>query len=513
MMIRLLLFTALFLVLRAVPAQDPYLHPYAETITADELKQHVYKLSSAEFAGRYTGSEGQRLAAKFIQEEFRQDGLTPPYRSVTDPYLQEFSLGKCRWAEQSLASGGISFKPRKDFVFLSDPKTIEGTFPAVFGGFGIDDTVYSDYRGMDVRGRVVLVFSGEPKDEDGKYLLSGSTEPSRKAYYGNKSRVAAEKGAEGMVVIARNNMDFKQYIRRNRANLDAPDISYPDSRPPNDFFTLYADINTGARILNTSPHMLRKAMKAMEEGEATQAGRYSGEAAIRAGKTCDGLNTENVIGMVLGTDLADEAVVLVAHYDHLGVRDGKVYYGADDNATGTAAVMEVAEAFVRAAADGYRPRRTLIFMAVSAEEIGLLGSRYYTENPLIPLEKTYACLNIDMIGRVATKLKDTTNYIGGWAYSSEELMDVVRGNNAEWAPGLSDRMEFRKNPRGGSDHYHFARNGIPSVFYFTGIHKDYHAPTDTPDKILYDRMEQIVRAIFGTAWELANSDRRLVMDE
>jgi Zn-dependent M28 family amino/carboxypeptidase len=252
---------------------------------------------------------------------------------------------------------------------------------------------------------------------------------------------------------------------------------------------------------------------AREESAAVFPTDLHGNITINASSECYPMHTENVIGIVEGTDKKDEAVVVVAHYDHVGKQEGKLYPGADDNASGTAAVMEVAEAFAQSALAGQRPRRTVIFLAVSAEEIGLFGSKYYSENPVIPLDRTFACINIDMIGRVGSKYKGEPMYVGGSAYVSQDIFTIAQQYNSLMAPGLKDIMEFSPQVRGGSDHYYFAEAGIPSLFYFTGIHKDYHSPADTPDKVLYERMEMIVKAIFGTAWHLANAEEGLKVED
>ncbi len=493
-----------------LPAQDAYLLQYAETITKEELSEHVHYLASDELGGRFTGTEGQRMAATYIAAEFHDDGLTPPYRSITGPFTQRFYLGRCSWESQNIKAGEVSLAENEDFTFLSEPADIEGDFSLVFGGFGISDPAYSDLSALDIAGRVVVVISGEPRKADGTYLLSGNREPSSQAAYTAKARKAEKMGAVGLVVVSRDDKDFKQYVRQMEKHGGRDrNLTYPDSTGSR-FFVMYSGMTAGAALLGTTEAELSAAVAAMDNDRVTQAGKFSGQAYILAKGNCRGVETENILGMVLGTDLPDEAVVVVAHYDHLGVRDGKLFPGADDNASGTAAVMEIAEAFAQAARDGLQPRRTVIFLAVTAEEIGLYGSRYYTENPLVPMSRTYACLNIDMIGRVSEKMKATPDYIGGWAYLSENLLAITNRNNAVWAPGLTDRMEFRENARGGSDHYYFARQGVPSLFYFTGIHKDYHDPGDTPSKLLYDRMEQTVRAIFGNAWELANSEKELM---
>jgi hypothetical protein len=383
----------------------------------------------------------------------------------------------------------------------------------IFTGFGVEDSVYSDFGNVDVKGKIMLAFTGEPINEEGISYISGKKELSKKGYYFSKAAMAVDKGAEGVIIIARKKSDFRKFLKSRDYYDPEPNISYPsdekDSTLQKQAFSAYMDLKTAARLVGEKPKSLEAALHEMESGLKTTAGRFTGEVEIDASSDCFPLQTGNVIGIIEGTDLKNEAVVVVAHYDHLGEKNGKIYYGADDNATGTAAVMEIAEAFALASADGHRPRRTVIFLAVSAEELGLYGSKYYSDNPIISLDSTFACVNIDMIGRAGSKQADSPDYIGGYAYVSEDILDASRENNILVSPDLEDRMEFRAKLRGGSDHYYFALHGIPSLFYFTGLHKDYHQPTDTPDKILYERMEKIVRTIFATTWELANMNGEL----
>jgi hypothetical protein len=428
------------------------------------------------------------------------------------PYFQEFFLDRCSWTEQTITSGGRVLKGGVDLIFLSDPDSIDGSFEVIFAGFGIEDSMYSNYEGLDVKGKVVLAFSGEPEREDGNYILSGSRQPSRKGYYYSKAQTARKKGAVGLIIMAREEKDFKKYSKDYIGMITRPVTFYRSDGISEDIFSVYVPAATGAAICQTGVDIFLEMTKD-ERLIGANSGKFTGIIGIKANSLCFPVRTENVIGIVEGTDKKDEAVVVIAHYDHHGIRDGKLYPGADDNASGTAAVMELAEAFAQSAKAGNPPRRTVIFIAVSAEEIGLYGSRYYSENPVMPLDKTAACVNIDMIGRVGSKYKDDPMFVGGFAYVSEDILHIAQQNNALMAPGLKDQMEYSKNVRGGSDHYYFAAAGIPSLFYFTGIHKDYHEPSDTPDKILYGRMEQTVRAIFGTTWHLANSDEELKIED
>jgi len=513
MKLRLILVLLLFFVFNLLYSQDTLLFHYSGTITKEELSTHVYKLASGEFEGRFTGSHGLIKAEKYIKEEFIASGLEMPVFSGKPSYSQDFTLDHCRWKDQRLLVDGNEFKVGKDFLFLNDPVDIEGKFPVVFGGFGIEDTAYSDFNDIDVEGKILLVFPGEPFDKEGLSIISGKKELSKKGYYFSKVAMAIDKGAKGAIIIAKKKANFRKYIKSRTYYDPKPNLVFhsenEESNMQKQAFAAFMSTKTAARMVNEKPAKLKVALREMESELRTTAGWFTGNILINASSDCIPLKTGNVIGIIEGTDFKNEAVVVIAHYDHLGEAKGKIYYGADDNASGTAAVMEIAEAFAIAAEDGVRPKRTVIFIAASAEELGLYGSRYYSENPIISLDSTYACVNIDMIGRASTRLRETPDYISGYAYVSKNILEVSQRGNLASAPDLEDRMEYRVTIRGGSDHYYFAKYGIPSLFYFTGFHDDYHKITDTPDKILYDRMEKIVRAIFFTTWELANSEEEL----
>ena len=226
---------------------------------------------------------------------------------------------------------------------------------------------------------------------------------------------------------------------------------------------------------------------------------------------------ENVLGYIEGTDLKDEVIIITAHYDHLGKHDSLIFNGADDNGSGTVAAMEIAEAFMLAKKEGFGPRRSVLVMMVSGEEKGLLGSKYYTKNPIYPLEKTVVNLNIDMIGRIGD-FKENGNYIYliGSDRISKELHNLSEEENKKYI-GLELDYTFNKEDDPNryyfrSDHYNFAKNNIPVIFYFNGIHEDYHKPTDTLEKIDFKKIKKITRLIFLTAWRIANKEKRLIVD-
>lgn len=509
----ILLFSIYLLQIPLLFAQDTLPLHYSRTITEVELSEHVYKLASKEFEGRYTGSKGQIRAAEYIMNEFKKDGLEAPRISGKATYTQDYILDNCRWKDQRLLVNGTELEVGKNFLFLSDPVDIRGTYQVIFSGYGIEDSAYSDFKNLDVKGKIMLVFSGEPVNKQGISVISGAQELSKKAYYFSKSAVAIEKGAAGIIIIAREESDFKKFLKNREYYNQKQNISYPYGDEEliihKEAFSAFMDLKTAAKLIRQDPKVLAATLNEMQTSLKTSAGRFAGTIEIDASSDCFPMQTANIVGVVKGTSLKNEAVVVVAHYDHLGVQNGLIYYGADDNASGTAAVMEIAEAFADAAREGHRPRRTVIFLAVSGEELGLYGSKFYSENPVIPLDNTYACVNIDMIGRASSRQEGDPEYISGFAYVTSDILEVAQKSNILLNPDLEDQMEFRERIRGGSDHYYFARHGIPSLFYFTGLHRDYHEPTDTPDKILYSRMEKIARAIFATTWELANREERL----
>lgn len=230
-------------------------------------------------------------------------------------------------------------------------------------------------------------------------------------------------------------------------------------------------------------------------------------------------DSENIWAFIEGTEHPEEIVVVSAHYDHVGIKNGEVYNGADDDGSGTVALMEIAKAFQKAKNEGKGPKRSILILHVTGEEHGLHGSRYYSENPLFPLKNTVADVNIDMIGRRDDLHKDTNDYIYliGSDYLSSELHTICEEVNKKFINTTLDyKFNDRKDPNRfyyRSDHYNFAKNGIPSVFLFSGVHADYHKATDEVDKIEFDALTKRAKLAFVIAWEIANRDKRIVVDK
>ena len=230
-------------------------------------------------------------------------------------------------------------------------------------------------------------------------------------------------------------------------------------------------------------------------------------------------DSENIWAFIKGSEKPEEILVISAHYDHVGMKNGEIYNGADDDGSGTVALLEIAQAFKEAEKKGQGPKRSILFLHVTGEEHGLHGSRYYSENPLFPLENTIADINIDMIGRRDTLHPATNNYI--YVIGSDRLSSELHTINEEVNTKFTKlELDYKYNDRNDperiyfrSDHYNFAKKGIPSIFFFNGIHADYHLPSDTPDKIEYDALAKRAQLAFALAWELANRKERIKVDK
>lgn len=479
---------------------------YAKSITADELKEHLYTYASDDFQGRETGKPGQKKAVEYLKAIYEE--LKIPAAKADGNYFQKVPLEMTKLPVGSINIAGKELMIGEDFLSFS---AADGMYSeVVYVGYGIDEENYSDYSNIEVEGKVVLMKFGEPRNNDGTYVLSGTDEQS--AYsnmseaIGLRQEAAREKGAAGLLYYDPQNYNryngYYKYMKKNnsgRLTIKNNDnklafVLLNDKIAENLFPVL--EKNEGSKILNTP---LELKLESVNEE----------------------VDSENVVAVIKGFEYPDEYVIISSHLDHIGVTsDGKINNGADDDGSGTVAMLEIAEAFKIAAETGARPKRSIVFLHVTGEEKGLLGSQYYTDyDPIFPLSKTVANLNIDMIGRIDPKREGDRNYVYliGSDKLSSDLHQLSEEVNEKYA-GLE--LDYTFNDENDpnrfyyrSDHYNFAKNNIPIIFYFNGTHDDYHRPGDTPDKINYDLLENRTRLIFYTAWEIANREQRVVVDK
>ncbi|MCX2679315.1 M28 family metallopeptidase [Galbibacter sp. EGI 63066] len=479
---------------------------YANTITEEELKEHLYTYASDEFEGRETGEPGQKKAVEYLKKEYLELGI--PAAKGNDDYFQKVPLEISGIPSGSIKIGDSDYALGDGIItFSSVPNQ---SYDIVYAGFGIETDVYSDYSNVDVSGKYVLIKIGEPKNEDGTYTFSGTNEPSKWSNWretlGTRIETAHKNGAAGILYY--DDTYFSRAMGRYQHYLQADNggsISLKSNEEKPAYFfineevatTIYPEINTS----NNSKVLDQKIKLDLQN-------------------KVEDVDSENVVAVIKGKSKPEEYLVISAHLDHVGVDpNGNVFNGADDDGSGTVAILEIAEAFKKAADEGNGPERSIVFLHVTGEEKGLLGSEYYSENPIFPIKQTVADLNIDMIGRIDPKRDGERNYIYliGSDKLSTELHNLSEAVNKKYT---NIELDYTYNDENDpnrfyyrSDHYNFAKHNVPIIFYFNGTHADYHKISDTPDKINYDLLTNRTQLIFHTAWEVANRAERVKVDK
>ena len=477
---------------------------YASTITETELKEHLYTYASDEFEGRETGQPGQKKAIAYLKGVYQKLGIAPGARGS---YYQKVPLEFRRVPEGTMELETSSLKQGDDFVTMS---ALEGKFSEiVYVGYGIKQGDYNSFSGVDVKDKIILAKSGEPMDSSGNSLLTGSKE---KSDWSNMSEgiskrrdLATAMGAKALFLV--DDINFPRYQR---------------------YFKSMSANNSGSMRLNTSQENAPIVILNSDAGKTFYQGFAENDQSqsiplnwtAKLSSNNENVDSENVVALIKGSEKPNEYLVISSHLDHIGMSQGEVNNGADDDGSGTVSMLEIAEAFKKAVDAGHGPKRSIVFLHVTGEEKGLLGSQYYAdEDPIFPLANTVANLNIDMIGRIDPKRTGDRNYIYliGSDKLSTDLHELSEAVNEKYTNIELDYTYNDKNDPNRfyyrSDHYNFAKNNIPIIFYFNGTHADYHRPSDTPDKINYDLLKNRSQLVFHTAWELANRAERVVVDK
>ena len=491
------------------------------SITARDLKKHLSFLASDELGGRYTLSPSNRVAARYLASQLESYGYRGAVRDGS--FFQRVPLS---YRDVDRAGSRVTLNiggTKRDFnyadAFLADvPSDMNISGGLVFVGYGVSSPKnnYDDYAGLKVKGKIVVIANGAP--EQLKNVRLQDDEQAEAA--------ALAHGAIGAVKIP----DAQTLLSWDQLKVWLGG-SQQLGLPPRTTATgkILPEINAGPELIKA----IAKAMGKESSDLVASANKLKpAELAVSAEVKLhvdvkDAPPAQNVAGILDGADpkLKDEYVVFSAHYDHLKTGDkGEVYHGADDDGSGTVSVLEIAQAFSL----GPRPSRSILIVFHTGEELGLFGSAYNTDyEPVVPLQKLVADFNIDMVGRSRpagdndprdAHLTDKDSiYIIGADKLSTELNKLNEETNLATA-----RLNFdytyndEKHPERfyyRSDHYNYAKHGIPIIFYFTGVHRDYHKPSDVVEKIDFEKMERIDRMIFATGWRVANLDHRLVVDK
>ncbi len=512
----------------------------AEQITAVQLRDYLSFIASDEMEGRDTPSRGLDITAKFIAMNLSRWGVRPAGDNGT--YFQNVALLRTRLntAQTSAEVAGQSYKYGDDFLAqLSIPGvggslrgTGTGSLVYVGNGWVVSSMNMNAYQGVDVKDKIMIVAgTGLPRGVTYSSLARGK----RGQDWSDPMTYALAHGARGIIYVPGfQNLAFWNRTRQAAEERGALLVEKFQS-PANPDATVPAIVASLPMLTAIMRNEKRSASDIFEKSVAGDAGAAfdldpKKRATLSVAVQSDRVMTQNVVGVWEGSDpvLKNEYVAVGAHYDHVGVgtpvNGDAIYNGADDDGSGTVAILAMAEAFARASV---RPKRSILFVWHCGEEKGLWGSRYFTENPTVPLNQIVTQLNIDMIGR--SKKEGDANprnaslsgpneiYVIGSKMMSTELGALSDRVNASFLnvsfnfkyddPKDPNRFFFR------SDHYNYARKGIPIIFYFDGEHEDYHRPGDEPAKIDYQKMEKVTRTIFLTGWEIANLSARPTVDK
>ncbi len=510
----------------ATPLPD---HVSIDSITVGDIRAELYFLASDEMQGRAVDSPANALVSRYIANRFEKMGLRP---AGTNGYFQEFDIVRSVLAEPnrlSLKAGGHDIDTSLEEDFFPSPltATASGRGAVVFAGYGITapDLGYDDYRGLDVKGKVVLVLDHEPGENDPASLFDGLVDTD----YGrdlHKILNAQKRGAVALIIAE----DEANHSRSGDMARGAR-VTWPaDPRESRFFLKAWVDeIQIPAVFVSAAKadQLLPPDRRLMDLQLSIDASlRPAGflipgsGAAVQTSVVRTKTSVRNVLASLPGSDpkLGKEWIVVGAHFDHVGIDGEDIFNGADDDGSGTVGLMATARAYT---VGNVPPKRSVLFAAWNAEETGLLGSYYFVQQPTVPLDKAVAVFQMDMIGR-NEEVSDPTSYrfrgldiqtaaenanaLNILGYSkSPDLEKLARQANHE--VGLDLHFRYDNQVLGllrRSDHWPFLNKGIPALFFHTGLHPDYHRPTDTPDKINYEKMAKVIRLVFLSSWEAAN---------
>ena len=539
--IRHLLAGVLLLSGGSVEAKAQGTAPFNEAITADRLRADLMFLAGDGFRGRLTNTPENALALEWAKSRFEWLGLSPGGAggSFFAPYqLMLSSLGEPNALTVDWGTGPMRHGVGPDFHPRGHSATGKATGPLVWVGFGISapSLGHDDLTG-DLRGKILLMMDGEPGTNDPDSRFDGVLNSEYSVQY-RKTIAAQARGAAAILFVTdvHNRTGPEPFDSLTRAYWPSTPLRLPryllaswmqQVRIP----VGQISVALASQLLKVSGHSLDLLARSAEQARAPLP--VSGSTlTIETSLPRTVVQDRNVVAMIEGSDpvLRNEVVLLAAHIDHNGADGPQIFNGADDNGSGTVGLLAIADAYARAAAAGQRPRRSILFVVLNSEERGpLMGSWGYVEAPVVPLTRTVAMLNMDMIGRNEEVPPGGGSRFRGFAVQGQEgnrravhlvgysrtpsLAALITRANAAF--GLEIRQQYDNNVSQllrRSDQWAFLSSGVPAINFFTGLHPDYHRVEDRPERIEYGKMERIVRLVHQVSWLLATEDARPTLD-
>jgi len=503
---------------------------FGKAINPENAYKHLSVLASDAYEGRETGKKGAWMAADYIRDYFKSLGLKGP---VDGGYFQKIDLANYSVSESMFTINGQPKEAYKDFVIPSNSVGLNGfTFSSndvVFVGYGLTKDGYNDFEGINVEGKIVLMFAtGDPTAKAGdkvdrrQAMMARARKMTFLAQSKAKAVILIDPSLDNMTEDRKASYTAGSNVMKTQENIDR-------MKKQNPFTSISISTATANEILKTANTSVEAVQKKIAETTKPASQTLNVAVSASAMKKETPVRCENVLGFLEGTDpiLKKEVLVLTGHYDHIGITPevegpDKINNGADDDGSGTTGVLLMAKAFTDAKKAGKGSKRSILFMTVVGEEKGLWGSEWYSEHPIFPVENTIADLNTDMIGRIGEEYlgkPDSANYIysvGSKMLSSDlaTLQDRVNATYTKMKldfkyddPKDTERIYYR------SDHYNFAKLGIPIIFYYDGmLQQDYHRPGDEISKINFPLLAKRAHLTYYIAWELANQAKRPVVD-
>ncbi|MFA8434837.1 MAG: M28 family metallopeptidase [Marinifilaceae bacterium] len=496
--------------------QDSLAIHYADLIRSKILKTHIKNLASNSMQGRHTGDPGQKKAAVYLYQEFKKHQLCAPSQSFDSlHYFQPFSMLAQREPEGSIQVDSKTFRNMDDFLYEGRISDGNDSLPIVFVGWGRQ----LDFENENLKDKAILFLADN-----------------QRAAIATADNIHKKTGAK--VFLYANGKTLNQYskmIQWQKRIYDLNKYYFPkkndkesrkkDSLNNPKFFELLKNIPQTMNFA-ISPEIFQQIMgesakkirsKLVKSGAKEQSFQpIDKQLSLHIRANVKKVNSENVLALIPGKELTEETIVVSAHYDHLGKKGKSIFYGANDNASGTAALLELARVFQQATKEGNGPRRNILFLAFSGEEKGMLGSKYYVNHPTVPLQQTIVNLNIDMIGRKDDHHKNSDYiYLAGTNHLAPKLKTISDSLNQLYSNlELDYEYDYPNNMfYQASDQASFVKKGIPAIFYFNGLNDDYHSPSDTWDKIDFQSTTKVTRFIFHSLWELANRTERISKTE
>lgn len=476
---------------------------FAHNISAKNIEKNVQALTAYKMQGRETGTEGQKLAASYIYSQFKQYGLIAANNNIDSlSFFQTFNITK-----DNIPTGTIKVKDKLFFNykdFIADP--IQDSISADLKIIFIGSSPIETYTGIDFSDKAVFFLTSNfHKAFSEAHKIWKHSKP--------KSIFFADPIHDSLFdkhLNAKKNIQKERYLLAENTCLRKNPF---DSLKSPELFEFYKNLNK-IQIIPISNKMARsitglklKSLKKLILNKSFQSNSTETPISIKLKRSINTIQSENVLGLIEGCEKPEEYIVISAHYDHLGVIGSTFFSGANDNASGVAALMEVAQAFKIATKMGGMPKRSILFVAFSGEEKGLLGSKYFVNHPPVPLNAIKTNLNMDMLGRQDDN-QPTSNYIYllGSSHLDPHLKQISDSINALYTHlNLDYKFDTPHNPiYSASDQASFVEKGIPSIMYFNGLHKDYHTTEDTADKLDYKAIKKVAQLVFLTTWELAN---------